>query len=114
MVYPNYYYRYNNYYNRRMTNYNLPKETEPADIPAVEEHVVNEHTEKRISPKRNSFANLNFSNLFSSNLEEPILEILGIKLYFDDILIIGLLFFLYNEGVKDEFLFISLILLLLS
>ena len=81
MVYPNYYYRYNNYYNRRMANYNLPKETEPADIPPT---------------------------------EEPILEILGIKLYFDDILIIGLLFFLYNEGVKDEFLFISLILLLLG
>ncbi len=99
MVYPNYYYRYNNYYNRRMANYDLPEE---------------EHVEKRISPKRNSFANLNFSNLFSSNLEEPILEILGIKLYFDDILIIGLLFFLYNEGVKDEFLFIILILLLLG
>lgn len=41
-------------------------------------------------------------------------EILGIKLYFDDILIICLLFFLYQEGVKDQYLFISLILLLLS
>lgn len=42
------------------------------------------------------------------------LEIFGIKLYFDDILIIALIFFLYNEGVRDNFLFISLILLLLS
>lgn len=42
------------------------------------------------------------------------IEIFGIKLYFDDILIIALIFFLYNEGVKDNFLFISLILLLLS
>lgn len=41
-------------------------------------------------------------------------EIFGITLYFDDILIICLLFFLYNEGVKDQLLFISLILLLLS
>lgn len=41
-------------------------------------------------------------------------EILGIKLYFDDILLICLIFFLYNEGVKDESLFIALILLLLS
>lgn len=70
--------------------------------------------EKRMAPKHNSFANFNLSNLFSSNLEEPILEILGIKLYFDDILIIGLLFFLYSEGVKDDFLFIVLILLLLG
>ncbi len=42
------------------------------------------------------------------------LEIFGIKLCFDDILIIALIFFLYNEGVRDNFLFISLILLLLS
>lgn len=41
-------------------------------------------------------------------------EILGIKLYFDDILLICLIFFLYNEGVKDQSLFLSLIMLLLS
>lgn len=41
-------------------------------------------------------------------------EIFGIKLYFDDILLICLLLFLYNEGVKDQLLFISLIMLLLS
>lgn len=46
--------------------------------------------------------------------DEPAFEIFGIKLYFDDILIIALIFFLYNEGVKDNFLFISLILILLS
>lgn len=122
MVYPNYYYRYNNYYNRRPQNYNFQANAEKATEPVVvDEPIVEDDKDtrtaefqKRISPKRNSFANLNFSNLFSSNLEEPILEILGIKLFFDDILIIGLLFFLYNEGVKDEFLFITLILLLLG
>lgn len=41
-------------------------------------------------------------------------EIFGIKLYYDDILLISLIFFLYKEGVKDQYLFISLILLLLS
>ncbi|MFR8103589.1 MAG: hypothetical protein ACLU8F_00645 [Clostridia bacterium] len=41
-------------------------------------------------------------------------EIFGIKLYFDDILLICLIFFLYQEGVEDTGLFISLILLLLS
>lgn len=46
--------------------------------------------------------------------EMQVFEIFGIKLYFDDILIIALIFFLYNEGVRDNLLFISLILLLLS
>ncbi|MBQ3145371.1 MAG: hypothetical protein IJB90_02175 [Clostridia bacterium] len=41
-------------------------------------------------------------------------EIFGITLHFDDVLLICLLFFLYNEGVNDQLLFISLILLLLS
>lgn len=46
--------------------------------------------------------------------EEPIFELFGIKLYFDDVLIIALIFFLYSEGVQDNFLFIALVLLLLS
>ena len=51
----------------------------------------------------------------NSSSENPqTFTIAGITLYFDDILIICLLFFLYSEGVKDEMLFISLILLLLS
>lgn len=55
----------------------------------------------------------NKSSRFNSD-EEPFLDILGIKLYLDDLIILCLLFFLYQEGVKDEILFISLILLLLS
>ena len=43
-----------------------------------------------------------------------IFEIFGIKLRTDDILIIGLLFLLYTEGVKDQGLFVSLIMLLLD
>lgn len=41
-------------------------------------------------------------------------NILGITLQFDDILLICLLLFLYTEGVQDEMLFVVLILLLLS
>lgn len=48
------------------------------------------------------------------HVEPELFEIFGIKLYFDDILLICLIFFLYNEGVKDQYLFISLILLLLT
>ena len=50
----------------------------------------------------------------SKNNDDYFFELFGLKLYFDDVLLICLIFFLYQEGVKDEELFISLILLLLS
>lgn len=46
--------------------------------------------------------------------EREYFEIFGIKLYFDDILILCLLYFLYKEEVHDEMLFLALILLLIS
>lgn len=42
------------------------------------------------------------------------LDLFGIKLYFDDVLILSLLFFLYKEEVKDEGLFLALVMLLIS
>ena len=45
---------------------------------------------------------------------DVLFEIFGLKIYFDDLLIICILFFLYQEGVQDEYLFIALVLLLLS
>ncbi len=48
------------------------------------------------------------------NNDKPLFQFFGINLYFDDILLICLIWFLYDEGVKDEGLFIALILLLLS
>lgn len=50
----------------------------------------------------------------NSKDDKVLFEILGIKLYSDDILLLCLIFFLYNEGVQDQYLFIALILLLLS
>lgn len=41
-------------------------------------------------------------------------DILGIRLYYEDILLISLIFFLYKEDVDDTGLFIALIMLLLS
>ena len=43
-----------------------------------------------------------------NEFENNYIEILGIKLYFDDLLIICLILCLYNEGVKDQFLFIQI------
>lgn len=59
----------------------------------------------------------NDRNIFSSfqQTEEDVLfEIFGLKIYFDDLLLICIIFFLYQEGIQDEYLFIALILLLLS
>ncbi len=47
-------------------------------------------------------------------LNLPVFDIFGIKLYNDDLLIIGLLFFLYSENVHDDELFLVLLLLLLN
>ena len=46
--------------------------------------------------------------------DKVLFEIFGLELHYDDILLICLIFFLYQEGVKDQYLFIALILLLLS
>lgn len=56
----------------------------------------------------------NLLSNYNPDFDTNYFEILGLKLYFDDLLLICLIIFLYNEGVKDQFLFISLILLLLS
>ncbi len=45
---------------------------------------------------------------------EAFFEIFGLKLFFDDVLILCILYFLYTEKIKNEELFICLILLLLS
>ena len=51
-----------------------------------------------------------------SNTKKDIssINLLGFNFYSDDILIFCILFFLYTEGIKDEMLFICLILLLIS
>lgn len=51
---------------------------------------------------------------FDSSSEQAIFEIFGIKLYLDDLIILGVLFFLYQQDVKDEMLYIILFLLLFS
>ncbi len=56
----------------------------------------------------------NTANEKNQNNEKPLFTILGINLYLDDLLLLLILIFLYEEGVKDEYLFIALILLLLS
>ncbi len=73
-----------------------------------------EKEQKEKINKSQKYARIEETRSDIDRLSEPIFEIFGIKLYFDDILIVSLLFFLYNEGAEDNLLFISLILLLLS
>lgn len=86
------------------------------DTSSVENRNIAFNTQKVSSSKKNNFFSLPFTFDFNglSDSDSPILELFGIKLYLDDIIILCLLFLLYIEDVKDEMLFIALILLLLS
>lgn len=61
----------------------------------------------------NCFDN-NFSDDCCNNAYEQCINIFGLELHFDDLLILGLLFFLYKEEVKDNYLYIVLLMLLFS
>ena len=93
----------NSFYNNYYANPYIP-------TPSEEDDDLNNKRSSRYS----AFGPIRFKNPLFSDIESPVFEIFGIKLYLDDIIILGLLFFLYKEGVQDEMLFIILILLLIS
>lgn len=78
------------------------------DKPYQMEHIDRRKNYKCIPPAKTQ----NTSAKCESN--EPFIEIMGIKLDFDDFLILGLLFFLYMEDNDDQMLYIILIILLLT
>lgn len=73
-----------------------------------------QHKNSKKSSKYYSIGPIFLNTIGFSNKEEPILEISGLKLYLDDLIILALLFLLYKEEVKDDILFILLILLLIG
>lgn len=96
----NYRYRYPQNY-----NYNYYKKTFP------------ENTSQNASKKEDIIENTIEDKQKASEYidsSEAFFELFGLKLYFDDVLIICILFFLYTEKVKNDELFICLILLLLT
>lgn len=97
-----------------LTNTTFNPEDRRDNLGNEENNSADKRKHEKKSSNYNSFANINLSALLESDLNSPIIEILGIKLYLDDLIIIGLLFFLYKEGVQDEILFGILLLLLLS
>ncbi len=117
-MFPNLYLPFNHYpyyrrYNRNIYNSikNLPKE----DITISNTNNINNNMDSRNTLNIDDKNINNKNNLENRNQTESFLfDLFGLKLYFDDILLICLIFFLYTEGVKDESLFITLILLLLT
>ena len=76
---------------------------------------VDNHIEPTYQYSKNYVQNVEDSRNEENKSEtREFFEIFGLKLYFDDILLICLIFLLYKEDVHDEMLFIALILLLLS
>lgn len=65
-------------------------------------------------PKKDDHEDFRQKNKSNRIADNCLFDLFGLKIYYDDILLISLIFFLYSEGVKDDGLFIVLILLLLS
>lgn len=98
-------------YSRNYSSYSYAKINSVDHSLGYEKNNSNNNHEKKDMPLSNP---KNMDSELSRSEEKEVFEIFGIKLYFDDILLICLIFFLYNEGVKDQSLFIILILLLLT
>ena len=56
----------------------------------------------------------NKKNKSNINTCDYLFDLFGLKIYSDDVLLVSLIYFLYSEGVKDDGLFLVLVLLLLS
>lgn len=97
----------NTTFNSRANNYKKPDAIRKPSVDSCSSNFKKENS----SCKSSNDSNINRD--FDSNCT-PIFNLLGISIYFDDVLIVCILFFLYTEKVNDPFLFITLVLLLLS
>lgn len=101
---------YNNYCNKQQYQSNFNNQIPTFSIP-------NESTQSE-STNAQCNGSCNVENSCATDdysiASKELFEIFGFKVYFDDLLIVCILLFLYQEGVEDEYLFISLILLLFS
>lgn len=98
------------------SNLNLQKNVQKPYFPNIKDKKIEENCSSSSKKVLNNDFCINNVKDSSDNFDtsNECFEIFGLKLYFDDLLIIALLFFLYQEDVKDTYLYIALILLLLS
>lgn len=88
-------------------------QSQVANVPLNEKHMISSNNSTYNNSQENdrSFDKKNKSNKYA---DDYLFDLFGLKIYNDDILLVSLIYFLYSEGVKDDGLFIVLILLLLS
>ena len=94
-----------NFYNAPYvnTNHNINNSSNPSVSYNSESDEVKEDNR--------SLSQKNKSNKYT---DDYLFDLFGLKIYSDDVLLVSLIYFLYSEGVKDDGLFLVLILLLLS
>ncbi len=110
MIFPYPYFNFPYYHRPSRYGYYYPHPSTPmAKRPSVEPHTKNVGA-SIARPKQGNTQ----KKETSGGEDSPLFQIFGLNLYFDDILLVCLIWFLYQEGVKDEGLFMALILLLLS
>jgi len=109
---------FNNNVNLEHSHYNNPIHSSSKSSVEKSSPITNDDSYKINNSNKRGFTGLNFLDNFLNQSDrgedESYFEIFGLKLYSDDILLLGLIFFLYKEEVKDQYLFFALILLLLS
>ncbi len=108
--YRNYYSR--NYYNRKPISTDSKYNQNNVNLHTSQENVKKNTTSMDSSSTLDDSKDYDNRNCKSDS--QAYINILGIELYSDDILILCILLSLYLEGVKDEMLFICLILILLT
>ena len=121
-TYHNPYYKYY----RSPNNYvNIQKNAYTSELTETSEE--NSTTSQNSIDNKAIYKEENFENYYKENVQracnsfdnnnesdKPIFELFGIKLYSDDLIILAVLFLLYEQNVKDEMLYIILFLLLFS
>ena len=106
-----------NYYNNRLPSSKFGNFTDNGNMASYASHNQGSNSNDSAEHVPNHFSYEEKKNNPKSNSKDEdnyFFELFGLKLYLDDILLLCLLFFLYQEGVKDDELFLSLVLLLLS
>lgn len=115
MIYPYYGWNKRPYYNYGYFPY-IPNSYRPTEIRSTKDSN-NLHYNSYVNTDNglNSCKIDNETKRHNSVSEDkPIFNLGGLKIYFDDMLLLGVLFFLYSEDVNDPELFIAILLLLIS
>ena len=108
-----YYNRFSNYYPNMYNRYNNLS-SKLSNVDKSYSNASNNSTNLDSSLNTNKVHSENKFEDLKKSEDNCFFELFGLKLFFDDVLLICIIFFLYQEGTRDNELFLSLILLLLS